>query len=98
MLGVVLLAGAVAACGGSDDSSEAVKSPGARTSTTRPSDAASVYLGLTKAAAIARAEEDKRPWRIGREDDEQFMLTQDFVDDRVTFELDDGKVTKATLG
>jgi hypothetical protein len=95
---MLLLAGTVAACGDSDDSSDAVKSPGARTSITRPSDAASAYVGLTQAAAIARAEADKRPWRIGREDDEQFMLTQEFVDDRVTFELDDGKVTKATLG
>ena len=53
---------------------------------------------MTKRAAIAAAEADGRPWRIGREDDEQFLVTQDFIEDRVTFEIDDGEVTKATLG
>ena len=56
------------------------------------------YVGLTKRAAIAKAEADDRPWRVGREDDEQFALTQDFIPDRVTFEIDDGTVTQATFG
>ena len=90
-----------ASCGGSDDSAESTKSTSDGSTATKPADAgdsAAPYVGLTKAAAIARAEREQRPWRIGREDDEQFMLTQDFVEDRVTFELDDGKVTKASLG
>lgn len=90
-----------ASCGGSEDSAESTKSPSDRsapTKSTDPADAAAAYVGLTKAAAIARAKAEQRPWRIGREDDEQFMLTQDFVENRVTFEIDDGKVTKATLG
>jgi hypothetical protein len=95
-----LLVGA-ASCGGSDDSAESTKSSTDRTAATKPADPAdpaAAYVGLTKAAAIARAKSEQRPWRIGREDDEQFMLTQDFVENRVTFEIDDGKVTKATLG
>jgi hypothetical protein len=59
---------------------------------------AGVYVGLTKQAAIAKAEGDGRQWRLGREDGESFMLTQDYNAERVTFELDDGKVTKASFG
>jgi len=99
-LALFLMIGAVA-CGGSDDSAESTKSSSDRTATTKPADPAdpaAAYVGLAKAPAIARAEREQRLWRIGREDDEQFMLTQDFVENRVTFEIDDGKVTKATLG
>ncbi len=92
----VLVLGVLAACGGSDDSANPTKD--VKTATTAPGNAASAYVGLTKKAAIAKAEADGRPWRIGREDDEQFMLTQDVVENRVTFEIDDGKVTKATFG
>ena len=56
------------------------------------------YVGLTKRAAIAKAEDDGRPWRISREDDELFAGTLDYNPDRVSFEIDDGKVTKATFG
>ena len=56
------------------------------------------YVGLTKQAAIAKAEADGRPWRLGREDGESFMLTQDYNPERVTFEIDDGKITKASFG
>lgn len=95
-LAVLIMATALAACGSSGDSTDA--SSGGKTGSTVKGDAASAYVGLSKKAAIAKAEADDRPWRIGREDDEQFMLTQDFVENRVTFEIDDGKVTKATLG
>jgi hypothetical protein len=96
--GAVLIVAAVAltACGsGSDDSNRSTDE--AKTTTTA-GDAAAAYVGLSKQDAVAKAKADDRPWRIGREDDEQFMVTQDFVDNRVTFEIDDGKVTKATLG
>ena len=56
------------------------------------------YVGLSKSAAIAKAKADDRPWRISREDDELFMGTLDFNPDRVSFEIDDGKVTTATFG
>ena len=35
-------------------------------------DPAAAYVGLTKQAARGEADRDDRPWRIGREDDEQF--------------------------
>jgi hypothetical protein len=86
----------LAACGGSDDAATPARE--GRTTTTERDDPAPAYVGLSKADAIAQAEADDRPWRIGREDDEQFALTQDFIEDRVTFEIDDGTVTTATLG
>jgi hypothetical protein len=56
------------------------------------------YVGLTEKEAIAKAEASDTPWRILREDKEVFMVTQDFVEDRINFEIDNGKVTKATYG
>jgi hypothetical protein len=96
----------LAACGG-DDGSGSVKSGGSTTTapatsapgTTTPGSAtADAFVGLAKQAAIAKAEREGRPWRIGREDDEQFALTQDYIENRVTFEIDDGTVTQATFG
>jgi hypothetical protein len=92
-LGVAVLAG----CGSSDGSSSASSSKSAPPSSTRPGEAVG-YVGLTEQAAIAKAEAADRPWRISREDDEHFMVTQDFVEERVTFEIDDGTVTTATFG
>ena len=95
-----MLVVALTACdsGGSNDAGSA---SGRTTTTTAkagtPLPAAS-YVGLSKKDAIALAKAHDQPSRIGREDDEQFMLTQDYVPERVTFEIDDGKVTKATLG
>ena len=57
----------------------------------------SPYLGLTREEAAARAAAERRPWRIGREDDEWFALTDDYVVGRVTFELDQGLVTVASI-
>jgi len=92
-------AGAVvlAACGGSSGSSVSDR-PSSTTTTTAKGDAAAAYVGLTKQAAIAKAKADGRPWRIAREDGERFMLTQDYDPNRVTFEIDHGKITKASLG
>ena len=91
---VVVATAWLGGCGGGDDAGRpAVDPPPQETR-----DPAAAYVGMTKRAAIAAAEADDRPWRIGREDDEQFLLTQDFIEDRVTFEIDDGEVTAATLG
>ena len=73
--------------------------PGSTPGSTAPGSAsAESFVGLKKQAAIAKAENEGRVWRIGREDDEQFALTQDYIESRVTFEIDDGTVTKATFG
>ena len=55
------------------------------------------FVGLTISEAAARAEDEGRPWRIGRQDDQSFVLTDDLVPGRVTFEIDDGTVTSAII-
>ena len=91
---VAALVVAAPACG-NDDGGKV--SSGSKQSSTSDTSAKS-YVGLTKKEAIAKAEASDTPWRITREDDESFMVTQDFVENRVNFEIDDGKVTKATNG
>ncbi|MBM3693754.1 MAG: hypothetical protein FJW77_10780 [Actinobacteria bacterium] len=56
------------------------------------------YVGRATRAAIAEAEAAGVPWRITREDDEWFMVTMDFSPNRMNLEIDDGVVTRATLG
>ncbi len=55
------------------------------------------FVGLTSGAASALAEAEGRRWRVGREDGERFALTEDFIVGRVTFEIDDGTVTTASI-
>jgi hypothetical protein len=90
----LVLATTAVACGGDDGDKVSSGSKQATTSDT----SAQSYVGLTKKEAIAKAEASDTPWRITREDKETFMVTQDFVQDRVNFEIDNGKVTKATNG
>lgn len=94
LLFVVALPLAGAACGGDDRKSVNTNGNGSTTGDTSPSS----YVGLTKKAAIDKAEANDVPWRILREDDEQFPATMDFNPERINFEIDDGKVTKATNG
>jgi hypothetical protein len=91
---VVLVLGSVAVACGNDDGDNVSSDSKQATSDS----SAKSYVGLTKKEAIARAEASDTQWRILREDDEVFMATQDFVEDRVNFEIDNGKVTNATNG
>jgi hypothetical protein len=87
------------ACGG--DSGSVASSRGGGTEATDTSlgpGKESDFLGLTKAQATKKAEEQGRPSRVTREDDHMFPATLDYNPDRVSFEIDDGKVTKATFG
>jgi hypothetical protein len=96
VVAVVLVLGA---CG--DGSPDRGEGSGPGSGPTRPQPrpgAAGRYVGLKTAEAIARAEADGRPWRIAREDGESFPLTQDFVENRVNFEIEDGVVVLATFG
>jgi hypothetical protein len=93
---VVLALVATAAACGDGDGKQSVSS-GSKQSSSSDSSAES-YVGLTKKEAIAKAEASDTPWRILREDKEVFMATQDFLENRVNFEIDNGKVTKATNG
>jgi hypothetical protein len=94
----------LASCNGGDGEKSVSSRDETPTTTSDPtgsnvgSNTADAYVGLTKKAAIAKAEADGRPWRIGREDDESFPATLDYNPERVTFEIDDGKVTQATFG
>jgi hypothetical protein len=106
MCAVMVTVGVGACSGGSDDAKSTrdtrrstTTSPVTPTSSARPGSAtATAFVGLRKRAAIDKAEREGRPWRIGREDDQQFGVTQDYVENRVTFEIDDGSVTTATFG
>ena len=92
---VLALASAAVACG--NDDGDKVSSGDGKQSTTSDTSTQS-YVGLTKQAAIAKVKATDTPWRITREDQEVFMVTQDYNPERVNFEIDHGKVTKATNG
>ena len=94
-LGLVAVLMMVAPACGSDDGGKV--SSGSKQSTTSDTSAQS-YVGLTKKEAIAKAEAAGTPWRITREDKETFMVTLDLNPARINFEIDNGKVTKATYG
>jgi len=94
---VVTGAAAMTACGDDSDSTSPAKNDSTSHTTLGPGKE-SDYVGLTKAAAIAKAEDQGRPWRITREDGESFPGTLDYNPERVQFEIDNGKVTKATFG
>ena len=99
---MVIGAVAMTACGDDSNSSSpakdsSLKDPSKETTTLGPGKE-SDYVGLTKSAAIAKAKSQGRPWRITREDGEVFPGTLDYNPDRVQFEIDNGKVTKATFG
>ena len=98
---VLLATTLLTACGGGDDSTSAghdrdtsSDAPPTSLAPGRESD----YLGLTEAQAMKKAREQGRPARVVRKDDEVFPATLDYNPDRVSFEIDDGKVTKATFG
>jgi hypothetical protein len=93
-LAVLVLASLAVACGNGDGDKV---SSGSKPSSTSDTSAAS-YVGLTKKEAIAKAEATDTPWRITREDEESFMVTQDYNPARINFEIDNGRVTKATNG
>lgn len=94
--GLLALTLPLAACG----DEEVGVSTGDDATTTAPDDSAPgmiahefVWYGLTKDGAIAKAGADGTTYRIGREDDETFALTEDFQAGRVTWSIDDGIVT-----
>ena len=55
------------------------------------------FVGLSVEDAMIRAEDEGRPWRIARRDDEGFVLTDDLVAGRVTFEVDAGTITSSVI-
>jgi hypothetical protein len=92
---VILLAVVATACG----SGEPANGLAAATQTAEETESGTDtgFVGLPIEDAIARAEEEERTWRIGREDDTVHNLTRDYVVGRVTFEVDHGVVTEAHI-
>lgn len=56
------------------------------------------FVGLTQDQAETLADENLLVWRITRDGDEFFAVTEDYSPSRLNFELDDGVVTTVTLG
>ena len=71
---------------------------GERPQLVTPDLAVTDFVGLSQDEATAIADENLVPWRIGRIDDDALALTEDFNPGRLTFEIDDGVVTSASLG
>ncbi len=59
---------------------------------------AATLIGKTEANAEAYAHDNGWVWRVGRRDGEQFMLTQDYCECRVTVSIDNSVVTEAVVG
>ena len=53
------------------------------------------YIGLTESQAIERAYSRDIEVRIIRRDSESLPITDDYRSNRINFEIDNGKVTKA---
>jgi len=56
------------------------------------------YLGLSKDAAIAKAEAAGLRWRIVKEDGKSYHVTKDFRPERLNFDLESGIITRVTKG
>lgn len=86
LIGAVIMAVAAAACA-SDDSGGGFSADGSESASEGG------FVGLAADEAIALADEEGRPWRIARQDDEVFAFDGELLVGRVTFEVDDGVVT-----
>ena len=94
----VLMAVGIVGCGDDSGGSVAARDTTKETTTTVAPSTASEYVGLSKKAAIAKAEAEHRPWRISSEDGESFPGTLDYNPDRVNFDINQGHVTAANFG
>ncbi len=56
------------------------------------------FVGLTVGEAQEIAEMNIIDWRVTREDGEFFAVTEDYRPDRLNFEVDDGLISRVTLG
>ena len=55
------------------------------------------YIGLTEEQALAKAEAAHVPARIVSRDGTEYPMTMDFSEGRLSFWIEAGKVTKATV-
>jgi hypothetical protein len=94
LLAVVGLAG----CGDDSGGSVSSRDQTQETTTTEAPSTAPDFVGLSKQAAIAKAEAENRPWRISSEDGESFPATLDYNPERVSFDINENRVTAANFG
>lgn len=59
---------------------------------------AATLIGKTEAIAETDAHANGWVWRVGRRDDEEFALTMDYCECRVTVSIDNDIVTEAVVG
>ena len=59
---------------------------------------AATLIGKTEVVAEAYARDKGWVWRVGRRDGEQFALTMDYSESRVTVSIDKTIVTEAVVG
>jgi hypothetical protein len=98
----VLAAVGVAGCGddsdGSVSSRDQTSDQTRETTTTEAPSTAPDFVSLSKQAAIAKAEAEGRPWRISSENGESFPATLDYNPERVSFDINENRVTAANFG
>ena len=59
---------------------------------------AKTLIGKTETVAEAYARDNGWVWRVGRRDGEEFALTMDYCECRVTVSIDGSIVTEAVVG
>jgi hypothetical protein len=104
---VIVGAFGLAACGGSDEPASTPSPPPAEPAAdpggadgTMPAGqplTGDQFVGMTLDQATSFAEEAGRQWRVVREDGVDLPATADFVEGRVSFTVEDGVVTEATI-
>ena len=89
----VALALFAASCGGDDggDGANDVAAEG------EDSAGSSRFIGLVVDDAVALAESEGRLWRVSRDGTKVFDMDAALVEGRVTFEVDDGAITSASI-
>ena len=94
----VLAAIGIAGCGDDSDGSVSTRDQQQETTTTEAKSTAPDFVSLSKQAAIAKAEAEGRPWRISSENGESFPATLDYNPERVSFDINENRVTAANFG
>ncbi len=59
---------------------------------------AATLIGKTEADAEAYARDSGWAWRVGKRDGEEFALTMDYSEGRVTVSIDNQVVTEVVVG
>ncbi|MFA5774538.1 MAG: hypothetical protein WC864_04065 [Ilumatobacteraceae bacterium] len=89
------------ACSSSDSSTDTTSNPGVSVPSGNviiTDEQAATLIGKTESDAKAQADSKGWVWRVGRRDGEEFALTMDYCQCRVTVSIDNDIVTEAVVG